>query len=179
MGPSPSPRVTITFGTEAPSSSNSTTELTTVATGKWTFTSGNPSRCQHHTSSSSLLRPGIQNLSTGTSTRGKRLNSPLTTKPNENEVDNEEPKAVAAAEQIRRTTSAEAIFRRELIRASFDQRRNLASGSLNTIHSKDSFSIRLGLFFYDPLETPILNPPVSREIFYVFVTFILFITYHL
>merc|ERR1739845_138211 len=62
--PSPSPRVTTTSGTEAPSNSSSTTELTTAATGKWTSISERPSspaKCQTHTSSNSGPRPGIVN----------------------------------------------------------------------------------------------------------------------
>merc|ERR1719466_212283 len=76
--PSPSPRVTTISGTEAPSNSSSTTELTTAATGKWTSISERPSspaKCQTHTSSNSGPRPGIPNLTTGTSTRGKRVNN--------------------------------------------------------------------------------------------------------
>merc|ERR1739845_259583 len=81
--PSPSPRVTTTSGTEAPSNSSSTTELTTAATGKWTSISERPSspaKCQTHTSSNSGPRLGIPNLTTGTSTRGKRWNNLLMTK---------------------------------------------------------------------------------------------------
>merc|ERR1711872_591915 len=81
--PSPSPRVTTTSGTEAPSNSSSTTELTTAATGKEKGISERPSspaKCQTHTSSNSGPRPGIPNLTTGTSTRGKRWNNLLMTK---------------------------------------------------------------------------------------------------
>merc|ERR1711887_464759 len=81
--PSPSPRVTTTSGTEAPSNSSSTTELTTAATGKWPSISERPSspaKCQTHTSSNSGPRPGTPNLTTGTSTRGKRWNNLLMTK---------------------------------------------------------------------------------------------------
>merc|ERR1719193_2486692 len=142
--PSPFPRATTTFGTEAPTNSNSTTEVTTAATGRWTFTSGNPSRCQRRTSSSSSLRPGIPNLSTGISTRGKRSNNPLTTRPNENEDENEdenrEPKVVAA------------------------ERRIPAAAPFAIISTWDSFSNpNLRDSFLYPLET-ILNPQnVSRE----------------
>merc|ERR1712121_295827 len=79
--PSPSPRVTNTSGTEPPSNSNSTTALTTPATGKWTFTSENPlTRCPLLTSSNSSPRPGIPSPTTGTSTRERKSNSPLTTR---------------------------------------------------------------------------------------------------
>merc|ERR1712142_1198694 len=79
--PSPCPRVTATSGTEPPSNSNSTTALTTPATGKWTFTSENPlTRCPLLTSSNSSPRPGIPSPTTGTSTRERKSNSPLTTR---------------------------------------------------------------------------------------------------
>merc|ERR1719370_1432407 len=46
--PSPFPRAKTIFGTEPPSNSSSITAHTTADTGKWTFTSGNLSRCQNH-----------------------------------------------------------------------------------------------------------------------------------
>merc|ERR1711872_642172 len=79
--PSLSPRATTTSGTEPPSNSNSTTALSTLATGKWTSTSENPwTRCPTHTLSSSGPRPGIPSPTTGISTRERRLNNPLTTR---------------------------------------------------------------------------------------------------
>merc|ERR1739840_82736 len=154
-------------------------ELTTVATGKWTFTSGNPSRCQHHTSSSSLLRPGIPNLSTGTSTRGKRLNNPLTTKPNENEVE----RRAQGRRRRRRADTTNNVCRGNLpkrVDKSFFRPKKKPSERLVKHNPLERLFLNsLGTLFFDPLETPILNPPVSREISYVFVTFILFITYHL
>merc|ERR1712168_722675 len=75
------PRATTTSGTEPPSNSNSTTAPSTLATGKWTSTSENPwTKCPTHTLSSSGLRPGIPSLTTGTSTRERRSNNPLTTR---------------------------------------------------------------------------------------------------
>merc|ERR1711982_302003 len=58
--------------------------FTTADIGKWTSTSGNPlPRCPLHTLSSSGPRLGILSLITGTFTKEKKLNSPLTTKPHE------------------------------------------------------------------------------------------------
>merc|ERR1711872_695368 len=79
--PSLSPRATTTSGTEPPSNSNSMTAPSTLATGKWTFTSENLwTRCPTHTLSSSGPRPGIPSPTTGISTRERRSNNPLTTR---------------------------------------------------------------------------------------------------
>merc|ERR1712002_939283 len=90
--PSPFPRAITTFGTEPPSNTSWTTEITTAATGKWTATSGNPSRCPILMSSNSGTRPGIPNLITGTSTSAKKSSNPLTTKRHKKP----EPKTVAS-----------------------------------------------------------------------------------
>merc|ERR1719334_730848 len=80
VSPPPPPRVTVTSGTEAPSSLNSTTATSTAATGRWTSTSENPPpRCPPLTWSSSGPRPGPPSLTTGTSMRERRLRNPPTT----------------------------------------------------------------------------------------------------
>merc|ERR1712198_122235 len=79
--PSPPPRETVTSGTEAPSSLNSTTATSTAATGRWTSTSENPTpRCPILTLLSSGPRPGPPSPTTGTSMRERRLRNLPTTK---------------------------------------------------------------------------------------------------
>merc|ERR1719383_572402 len=79
--PLPLPRVTVTSGTEAPTSLNSTTATSTAATGRWTSTSENPTpRCPILTLLSSGPRPGPPSPTTGTSMRERRLRNPPTIK---------------------------------------------------------------------------------------------------
>merc|ERR1712200_41425 len=81
--PLPFQKEMIIFGTEAHSSLNSITAHSTAVIGRWTFTSEKLSsldKCQIPMLSNSGLKPGIPNLTTGTSMREKNLNSQRMTK---------------------------------------------------------------------------------------------------